>query len=270
MRLAKKTVRVFQKKILSHYRDFGRRLPFRTTTDPYKITVSEIMLQQTQVDRVIPFYQRWIKKFPNWKALAGASNKALLLAWSGLGYNRRALNLGRLAKTITQQYRGKLPTREEQLLPLPGIGPYTANAILIFAFNKPRVTIDTNIRRVLIHELKLRPSLSSSELKKVALQVLPNNNSRDWHNALMDYGALVLPRTPHIRPLTRQSKFVGSIRQIRGSIIRQLTKQRSVSVISVAEGLHRPIAHVLQAARGLQKDGLVRLSRGVIRVLENP
>lgn len=258
--LAPEKIQQVRRKILGHYRCNGRDLPFRKTTDSYKIAVAEIMLQQTQVDRVVPKYRAWVKKWPNWKSMAKATNRELLTMWSGLGYNRRALYLGDMARTIVEKHGGVLPQNPEILRTLPGIGPYTSRAILIFAFNRPLVTVDTNIRRVLIHELGLPHSISTVALEKVALQILPPRCARDWHNALMDYGAMVLTsRKSGVKPLSRQSKFKGSMRQIRGEIIRQLTTKKRVSLASVAKKLGRSMADVRKAARGLEREGGVRV-----------
>lgn len=253
-----RTIKAFQKKILGFYRLHGRILPFRNTKNPYHIAIAEIMLQQTQVDRVIPKYKAWIKRWPSWLRLSKATPKDLLSEWSGLGYNRRALSLGNMARQMTTVFGGKLPTHEEDLLRLPGVGPYTARAILIFAFNKNLVTIDTNIRRVLIHELKLSPKISLKALYNIAVQVLPKNKSRDWHNALMDYASLRLQKTPKIKPLSKQPKFQGSIRQIRGYIIKELTVRKSISQIEVAKKLQRTLKDVEHATRGLKKDQLIK------------
>ncbi len=256
--LTPERIRQVRRKILGYYRRHGRKLPFRKTTDPYKITVAEIMLQQTQVDRVLPKYVDWVKKWPNWQTLSEATNRELLIMWSGLGYNRRALYLGEMSRTIVEQHRGLLPDNPETLRALPGIGPYTSRAILIFAFNRPLVTIDTNIRRVLITELGLPHSISATALERVALQILPVRRARDWHNALMDYGAMVLTsRKSGVRPLSRQSKFEGSLRQIRGEIVRQLTTKKRVSLASVAKKLGRPMEDVRKAAKGLANDRLI-------------
>ena len=259
-KLSTEAIRILRRKILGYYKAHGRDLPFRRTTDPYKIAVAEIMLQQTQVDRVVPKYLAWVRKWPDWNSLAIATNRELLTMWSGLGYNRRAIFLGRMAKEIVDDYGGKLPQDLTELRALPGIGPYTSRAILIFAFNLPLVTIDTNIRRVLIAELNLPHSISSTELESIALQVLPKGRSRDWHNALMDYGAThMTARKSGVKPLSHQSKFEGSLRQIRGEIIRQLTTQRRVSLANVAKKLGRTIEDVKKAAMGLEKEGVVRV-----------
>lgn len=251
-------IRLVRRKILGHYRRNGRDLPFRRTADSYKIAVAEIMLQQTQVERVVPKFSAWVKKWPSWKSLAKATNRELLTMWSGLGYNRRALYLGQMARTIVEKHGGALPQDPGLLRTLPGIGPYTSRSILIFAFNRPLVTVDTNIRRVLIHELGLPHSISATALEKVALQILPPKRARDWHNALMDYGALVLTsRKSGVKPLSRQSKFEGSLRQIRGEIVRQLTTKKRVSLASIAKKLGRSLADAKKAARGLEKEGVV-------------
>lgn len=223
------------------------------------------MLQQTQVERVLPKYRAWINRWPDWKSLAKATDRELLTLWSGLGYNRRALYLGRMARTIVDEHDGILPDSEQSLCSLPGIGPYTSRAILIFAFNRPLVTIDTNIRRVLIHELGLPHDTSAKSLEQIAQKVLPPRRSRDWHNALMDYGALALnARISGIKPLSRQPRFEGSIRQIRGEIVRQLTARKRVSIASITRTLGRTIADVHKAAKGLEKDGVVRVKNGYV------
>ncbi len=218
------------------------------------------MLQQTQVDRVLPKYKSWIREWPNWRALARATDRQLLTAWSGLGYNRRSLYLGRMARMIVTEFAGLMPRDPETLAQLPGIGPYTSRAILIFAFNQPLVTIDTNIRRVLLHEFDLPPTTSREELETLASRLLPRGRSRDWHNALMDYSALILPKQLRsIPPLVRQTRFRGSLRQIRGEIVRRLTKQKSVTLGSIAKTINRSVVDITAAAKALEKDGIVRL-----------
>lgn len=260
-KISKQTVIPLQRKILRFYSLHKRDLPFRKTTDPYRITVSEIMLQQTQVDRVVPKYLAWIRMWPTWKALSRATTKQILTMWSGLGYNRRALNLWKLAHVVMNEYHGNLPETPEELMKLPGIGPYTSRAILIFAFNKPLITIDTNIRRVILHELNLPASTTATRLEEIAYQLLPKRRSRDWHNALMDYSRLSLPsRIERIPALTKQSSFEGSLRQIRGEIIRQLIQHKHITVQSIMVKTGRSEKDVRAAAQGLVKDGLVRIT----------
>lgn len=258
MDLTKKQVSSFRQKIWRFYRQHGRDLPFRRTTDPYQITVSEIMLQQTQVDRVVPRFERWITRWPDWQSLAKASRRQLLQEWSGLGYNRRALYLGEMAQRIVAEFEGEVPSDPDQLRKLPGIGPYTSHAILIFAFNAPLVTVDTNIRRVIIHELDLSPEISDKQLYEIARQLLPRGRSREWHWALMDYSALKLPRAMvHIPPKTRQSRFQGSDRQIRGAIVRRLANQTSVRYATIADELTRSISDIRKVGQKMESEGLV-------------
>ncbi len=151
-KLSQPQINIFRRTIYSYYKKYGRILPWRQTHDPYKIIVSEIMLQQTQVDRVIPKYERWIKIFPDFLTLAKAPLKKILKEWRGLGYNRRAINLKRLAEIIVRAYiNTPLPNDPKILETLPGIGPHTAGSIAAFAFNQPVTFIETNIRTVFIH-----------------------------------------------------------------------------------------------------------------------
>lgn len=258
-------VAAFRRKIWKFYGAHRRRLPFRETDDPYKIVVAEFMLQQTQVERVIPKYSAWLKEWPTWAALARASRRELLAAWSGLGYNRRAIYLGRLAQIIVDRFDGRLPDDPDILRTLPGIGPYTAHAVLIFAFNRPLVTIDTNIRRVFIHEFGLPADTAKSELENLAQRLLPRGRSRDWHNALMDYSRVALPgRLPTAPPANKQKPFHGSRRQIRGEIIRRLTGSSRIAVDRIARDMERSIREVVEAAEALQKEGLVRVGKRFI------
>ncbi|MEK6812515.1 MAG: Fe-S cluster assembly protein HesB [Nanoarchaeota archaeon] len=220
----------FQRKILAWYPHHRRNLPWRTTTDPYAILVSEVMLQQTQVERVIPYYQNFLQHYPTIQALARARKKDLLRIWSGLGYNGRVLRLQKTAHLIVEQHQGIFPRDYEQLLCLPGVGPYTARAVLAFAFNKAAPVVDTNIRRVLLHAFRFPASTSLRTVELLAAQLIPEGKSRIWHNALMDYGALhATARKTKITSLSRQSRFEGSKRQLRGKIIRYLLQHSSSS-----------------------------------------
>jgi A/G-specific adenine glycosylase len=256
--LSDKQITSFRRKILRFYKKHGQGFPFRKTMDPYAIAVAEIMLQQTQVDRVIPKYSAWLKRWPDWASLAEASPRQLLAAWSGLGYNRRAILLGRLAREVMEKYQGRLPDDPKTLMTLPGIGRYTACAILVFSENRPLAAIDTNIRRVILHEFDLPADLSYAQMEAIALRLLPRGKARDWHNALMDYSRLRLPRqVAAVPPVLRPPSYVGSIRQVRGQIIRHLTACHRLTLAGLARRLSRPVADVRQAAQALEKDGLV-------------
>jgi len=254
-------IKKFQDKILRYYEEQGRELPWRKTVDPYHILVSEIMLQQTQVDRVIPKYEAFLDAYPSVENLAKADTQKLMSLWSGLGYNSRAIRLREAAQVVEHDFAGKVPDDEENLLGLPGIGPYTARAVQAFAFNKDVVVIDTNIRRIFIHEFGLSEDVSQKELEEIGERVLPIGRSRIWYNALMDYGAMEMTsRATGIRPVGRQSKFQGSVRQSRGKIVKFLVAEKK-STYSV---LRRKFDHVDEALLGLEKDGLVTRNRDSI------
>ncbi|MBN2599538.1 MAG: Fe-S cluster assembly protein HesB, partial [Candidatus Thermoplasmatota archaeon] len=225
-RISAESIKRFQKKIFLFYKKNKRDLPWRKTTDPYKILLSELMLQQTQVKRVVVYYGKWIARWPTIHALASAALPELLQMWMGLGYNTRAINLHNTAKKIVDIFDGDVLGAMQQYKELPGIGNYTSQAVRIFSTNADLVTVDTNIRRIFISEFGLPENIPEHELWALAKQCLPVGKSRDWHNALMDYGALHL--TAHktgIRPTTQQTRFEGSDRQIRAQILRHVLKK---------------------------------------------
>jgi A/G-specific adenine glycosylase len=220
----------FQQTVLRYYQEYGRDLPWRKTTNAYHILLSEVMLQQTQVDRGMAYYLTWTKRWKRVQDLAKANRVDVLKAWMGLGYNNRAINLHKTAQKISEEYDGDVIAAVKDFKNLPGIGPYTSAAVRIFARNEDIVTVDTNIRRILIHEFALPESTSDKELWALAEQCLPKGKSRDWHNGLMDYGATLLTsRKTGIKPKTQQSKFEGSDRQIRAKILRYILSNDSVS-----------------------------------------
>lgn len=233
----KKQISDFQQKILSFYKKHGRDLPWRHTTDRYNILVSEIMLQQTQVSRVVEKYVQWLEKFPTIQRLAKAELSEVLSLWQGLGYNSRGKRLWECAKVIVEKFNGTVPDNPQDLLTLPGIGPYTSRSILIFADNKDIATVDTNIRRIFIHEFNLKKDISDKELFELAEQLLPRSKSRDWHNALMDYGSTILTsKKTGIKPKSTQSKFKGSPRYYRGQILKYcLEHTRGISLAEAKE-----------------------------------
>lgn len=225
MIIARMTMREFQREILGWHEKHGRHtLPWRKTHNPYKIFVSEVMLQQTQVDRVIPKYQNFLKQFPTVSDLAHASQKNVLFAWKGLGYNRRALNMQKAAQEIVKTYHGKFPKDPEQLDALPGIGHYTARAICVFAWNEPQVFIETNIRRVFLHYFfQDADMVRDSQIMPIIKQALYLDDPRKWYFALMDFGAGPLKKVlnPNRKSTgyVKQSKFEGSRRYVRAKIL---------------------------------------------------
>ena len=207
----------FQQHLLGWWNDNARDLPWRRTRDPYAILVAEVMLQQTQVDRVIPYYHQWLENFPDVEALAVAPTADVIRLWKGLGYNRRAVNLQRSATAVVER-GGAFPVTVDELLALPGIGPYTAGAIACFAFEQDVPFIDTNMRRVL-HRVLVGsdvPERQLSDKKIIALaeSVLPEGDGWRWNQALIEFGALqCTARTPAcvICPLQQQCKAFPGI-----------------------------------------------------------
>ena len=180
--------------LLEWFAGHGRDLPWRHTRDPYKILVSEIMLQQTQVDRVVPKYQAFLELFPSLAALAAAPTAEVIRAWTGLGYNRRAVNMQRAARAVLDTYAGQFPRDLGELLKLPGIGPYTAGAIACFAFEQDVAFMDTNIRRVM-QRLFVGPEESALAgeplLLAIAREAVPPGQGWAWNQAIMELGALI-------------------------------------------------------------------------------
>src|SRR3989344_5505912 len=220
----------FQALVKRYYRECGRHsLPWRQTRDTYRILVSEIMLQQTQVDRVIPKYNSFLKKFPTVKRLASASLASVLRVWQGLGYNRRAKYLHEVAKIIARS-GGSVPRTFEALRALPGIGDYTARAIRTFAWSEPELLIETNIRTVFLHHFfSQAKSVADSQLVPYMELCLDTKNPREWYFALMDYGSHLKKTIGNASQRSahhiRQKPFKGSDREIRGAILRALSKK---------------------------------------------
>ncbi|MES2668232.1 MAG: A/G-specific adenine glycosylase [Patescibacteria group bacterium] len=220
----------FRKLVLAHYEAHGRHdLPWRKTTDAYRILVSEVMLQQTQVERVIPFYRVFLKSFPTAKALARAPLGDVLLHWQGLGYNRRAKMLHEAAKAVVREHGGKMPSGIETLETLPGVGHYTARAVAAFAGNKDVVFVETNLRTAVIHHFYPdQEKVDDKEVISILEKSLPKGNARQWYSALMDYGASLKRAGIRVNAKSagykKQSAFAGSGREARGGILKALAK----------------------------------------------
>jgi A/G-specific adenine glycosylase len=268
--IAQATVAELQGRILGWYAANGRDLPWRRTTDPYAILVSEIMLQQTQVPRVIPKFTGFLAVYPRLEDLAEAPLHEVLRLWKGLGYNNRARRLRDSAATTVATADGgpaQLPRTLDGLRALPGIGPYTARAVLAFAHNDDVAAVDANVRRVLTHELSLPADTGDRELQHVADAVLPLGRSRDWHNALMDYGALVLTaRATGIASRTRQSAFEGSRRWYRSRLLQALLDRGPQRLDQLAVALDVTPDAAAELAELLTRDGLARRDGDCVRV----
>jgi A/G-specific adenine glycosylase len=236
VQIDQEAVKAFQQQVMTWWSQNARNLPWRREPSPYNVLVSEIMLQQTQVNRVIPKYLQFLQEFPTLESLAAAETKHLLTVWTGLGYNRRALWLREAANQIIE--RGGFPQEYAELRKLKGIGPYTSRSILIFAFNQDLTAVDTNIRRVMIAAGFATEEMTETQLQEVANTLLLRGQSRDWHNALMDYGSDILTSSSTgIAPLSKQSCFKGSTREIRGAIVRVLTESEGMTVDQLVASL---------------------------------
>ena len=194
-------VRPFQRKLLGWFAKHKRLLPWRLDGNPYRIFVVEVMLQQTQIKTVIPYYERWLRAFPDVKALAEAPLDQVLKLWEGLGYYSRARNLHKAAQTIVERFGGKIPSGLESLQSLPGIGRYTAGAIASIAFQKPVPLVDGNVSRVLSRVFNLKKDITKPETQKllydIAETLVPEKSPGDFNQALMELGSLVcIPEVP--------------------------------------------------------------------------
>lgn len=263
MQLSPKKIKQFQNLILQWYDEHKRTLPWRDVLSrnhsvqdkgvpngiapygtslqerAYMTLISEVMSQQTQINRVVPKFEAWMQKFPTVQNLAKAKVSDVLLYWSGLGYNRRALNLKKAAEIIVKEYDGLFPQDEKRLLNLPGIGKYTARAIMCFAFDKQVAVVDTNIRKVIVTQFGLDGN--EKELMFIAMKLLPKGRAYDWNQALMDYAAIELKKPARNRlseamaggekiAIPKQSKFYGSQRYYRGQVLKYVLKHKKVSL----------------------------------------
>lgn len=251
----------------AHSRDY---LPWRKTKDPYKIMVSEIMLQQTQVDRVIPKYKKFIKKFPSAAALAKADLSEVIQEWQGLGYNRRARYLYEACQVIVKLDGGKFPKNNRDIQNLPGVGPYTAAAIRAFAYNEPVVLIETNVRTVYLHHFfKKRENVADAEILELVERTLDTEDPKTWYAALMDYGSYLKKKIGNqngrSKHYVKQSKFKGSNREVRGEIIRALivAPRTKIELIRITRKTKKAVTKPLQ---DLLKEGMIVVKKGRYRL----
>jgi A/G-specific adenine glycosylase len=250
----------FQELLREKGRQLYRPMPWRDDTRPYYVLVSELMLQQTQVDRVIPKFNAFIQRFPSTEILAAASLGDVLTLWNGLGYNRRAKYLHEAAKKITHELNGRFPDTRESLLSLPGVGPGTAGAILAYAYNRPAIFVETNVRTVYFHHFFTNgDKVSDLELAQIVEKTIDYEHPREFYQALMDYGTWLkkngagsIAQSKHYK---KQSALKGSVREVRGQIIRILTSgdatiDRLQNEVGADERFEGAIA-------GLLRDGLI-------------
>jgi len=229
------------------------------------------MLQQTGADRVRSRYEPFLARFPDFPALAEATPAEVLAAWQGLGYNRRALALKNLAERVTDDLGGCLPDDERQLRALPGIGPYTAAAVLVFAFNQPVIMIETNIRRVFIHcFFQDRTGIDDCEIRPLVRDTLDSGDPRGWYNALMDYGASLstLAENPNRRSrhYQRQGPFEGSARQSRGRVLKEVLAAGKLTETDLGGVLNISPSELDTILSRLEQEGFIDRTDGLVRI----
>lgn len=257
-----------RKVALSYYLAYGRdALPWRKSHHPYSVLVSELMLQQTQVDRVVPKYEAFKRRFPTVTALAKAPLSSVLKEWQGLGYNRRAKFLHEAAKAILARHAGKIPRDRKNLEALPGIGHYTAGAIRAFAFDESDDFLETNIRTVLTHHFfTKRREVSDQELLTILPRVRGRTSPRVFYSAMMDYGAFLKKKGIRInhkkKGYRKQKPFKGSLREVRGAVLRALVQGKSVSELEYPqEKIHHAVTQLVGERMIIQKGKKILLSK---------
>ena len=271
-------IKEFKKTILDFYTASGRSFPWRYAGkgNPWGVLVSEFMLQQTQTQRVIPYWKKWMKLWPRPSDLASASLESVLKEWSGLGYNRRAKNLRDCAAAIAENHRGIVPHTPEELILLPGIGPYTAGAIACFAWNYPALFIETNIRSVLIHFFfQGKTGIKDRELFPILEQAMDRKNPKVWYWALMDYGAELkkITKNPNRKSAhyAKQSPFKGSFREIRGELIRTLSVNGPQNTKTLRKEVKKKLPNLsaknfYKALETLEKETMVAEEQGIYKI----
>jgi A/G-specific adenine glycosylase len=271
----RRALAAFRGKVWEFYREQGREyLPWRQVVTPYGVFVSEIMLQQTQVSRVLERYGRWLGRFPGFAQLAAAPTREVLDEWQGLGYNRRALWLKAAADMVAREYGGALPREVAELVKLPGVGPHTAGSMAAFAYEEPTVFIETNIRRGFIHEFfDGREGVSDAELRllvEAAVQAVvadDRESPREWYWALMDYGSDLAKRVPNPNRRSKhyavQAAFEGSVRQLRGEVLRRLLAgPKTVTELAMED------SRLEAVLVSLEREGFVRRQGNVLMLVE--
>jgi A/G-specific adenine glycosylase len=262
----------FRQEVLAFYRTSGRKFSWRETSDPYAIAVSEFMLQQTRTEGVEKKFLPFLNEFPDPRTLAEAPFSSVLQLWKGLGYNRRALYLQEFARKIVEEWEGKVPDDPAILIQFRGIGSYTAHAIPAFAYNRPYVFLETNIRRVFLHfYFPDKEQVKDKDIFPLIELTLDRENPREWYYALMDYGAYLTKAFPNPNRksahYTRQSSFEGSYRQLRGRILSILLEEnRPQNAEKIAKRTTFLLPETLKALQELTREGLIAEAEGEYRI----
>ncbi len=266
-------IETFRRFIHLFYAREGRAFPWRETRDPYAILVSELMLQQTQTERVLTKYGPFLERFPDFQALAKAGLNEVFGLWRGLGYNRRAKALRDIAVRVVDEHGGRLPDEPSLLETFPGIGPYTARALCAFVFELPVAFIETNIRRVYLHcFFPGREVVHDRDILPLVEMTLDPREPRRWYYALMDYGAALRRRVPNPNTrsahYTRQAPFENSNRQLRGRLLALLSGSGPMAPASILKELQVSTERVRRSLVELEEDGLLVCEKGVYRIAE--
>lgn len=260
----------FQNFVRARGRELYRPMPWREHLDAYWILISELMLQQTQVERMRPKFDAFIAQFPDVAALALADQAAVTKAWQGLGYNRRALYVARAAQMIMNEFGGKVPSAQEDLVRLPGVGPNTAGAVAAYAYNQPVLFVETNVRTVYFHHFFVgKADVTDAMILEKLAQTIDTAQPRAFYWSLMDYGSHLKKfgvRVNHqSKHYKKQSPLKGSLREMRGQILRHMATHDSLSeAVLFAE--FGDDTRCVSALAGLIKDGFLQVNDGVIRL----
>jgi A/G-specific adenine glycosylase len=273
-------------RLLTWYHPRRAAYPWRRRPTPYRVLVSEVMLQQTQAARVVPAFDSFVRRFPSFRALAGASRADVLRQWAGLGYNRRAVALHETARAVVRDHGGRLPRDPEVLRGLPGIGPYTASAIASFAFGAAVPAMDTNVRRVVARAQLGREAheVPAVRLQAAAGEWIHRDDPAAWNGAVMDLGRERCRPTPRCEacPLARscrfrrsgrrpspmprsQGRFEGSSRQLRGRIVQVLREERAATIAALAAATGASLLRLTSAVGALAGEGLLHAGPAALR-----
>ncbi|MFX1392605.1 MAG: A/G-specific adenine glycosylase [Promethearchaeota archaeon] len=255
-------IKLFQEIIYSYFKNNGREFPFRENITPYNVVVSEMMLQQTQTSRVSEKFLKFIKEFPDFQTLSTAQLENILKAWQGLGYNRRAIALKKIAEKIINEYNGKLPESIEILKTFPQIGHNTASSILTFAFNKPTIFLETNIRCVYFYFFfPNKRNIDDKQVLPLLEKTIDKENPRKWYYALMDYGVMLKKKFPDLNKQSahyrKQTSFKGSNRELRGRILKILLKEKTITKTALLERLKISLKKLENILTQLEKEEFV-------------
>lgn len=272
--LSPRIISQFQNIIYNYYKQQGRKFPFRENITPYNVAVSEIMLQQTQTGRVAEKFLNFIDKFPDFRTLSQAQLEDVLKTWQGLGYNRRAVALKKIAEMIITDYNGDLPDSIEILKTFPQIGHNTASSIVTFAFNKPTIFIETNIRRVYIYFFfPGKNSITDKEITPILEKTMDCENPRKWYYALMDYGVMLKKTYPNLNKRSahyrKQAPFKGSSRELRGRILKILINKENMKRGDLLKELKGVTSEKLkQILDQLVKESFIKLESNTIQIVK--